>query len=206
MRKSKGVILLLLVLLVPLALVGCASGDEGEQEEEVPIGPPIAFEECVTQARGIDGDGRRMWHDEMYAYIVKHAEQFEGVAGARREYQQAQLDLEQTRFDYLLKNDPRRIVTDQGLTLFRDPTWTNEDSEALAAIDPEFSALKKRAVEMQEANREHPQAGVFAEFFHVTLATSKSYAKVVEVWQANDEEVASLLKRCEPYEEAPAGE
>ncbi len=203
MCKSKCLILL---FLASLALAGCSSGDEYGQEEEVPTGPPIAFHECVTQARQIDTTGRHQWHDEMYDYIVERAGQYEEVAGKRMEYQKALLDLEGVRLEYLLQNAPERIVTDKGLALFRNLSWTKEDSAALAAIDPEFSAVEAHVTEMQKANREHPEAGVFAEYFNVTLAKSKSYAKVVEVWQANDKEVTALLKRCLPHDEAPAAE
>ncbi len=203
MRKSKG---LILCLLVSLALAGCSSGDVPEQAEETPTGPPIAFEECVTEARRIDAAGRLQWHDERYDYIVEQAERFEGLAAVRREYQKEILDLEQARFDYLLQNAPERIVFDRGLTLFRNQPWTEEDSAALAVIDPEFSPLEKNVAELKDSNREHPQTGVFAEFLNVTLAKAKSYEKVVEAWQANDEEVTALLNRCLPYEAAPAGE
>ena len=62
----------------------------------------------------------------------------------QRDLQLAYLELGTSQFEYLLAEDPSRIVLTEGLSQFINFAWPDEDTRTLRGAYPGYAALEAR--------------------------------------------------------------
>jgi hypothetical protein len=83
--------------------------------------------------------------------------ELEGVARLQRDQQFAMIELRNMKFQYLLENDPDRIILDDGLSAFANFDWTEEDDEALREANADFAKLQRWAAMNDQRLSDHPK-------------------------------------------------
>ena len=101
------------------------------------------------------------WQRGLAELIIEGRPDFERAAMVQRDLQVAYIKRRTTRFEYLLDQEPSRIVLTQGLSAFLNFGWSDEDTEALVEADPRYAALERSVAELREGNDDHPGLAEF---------------------------------------------
>jgi len=118
--------------------------------------------------------------------------ELQGVAGLQRDQQFAAIELRNVKFRYLLQCDPDRIVYDEGLSQFASFDWTEADSEALRAANPDFEKMERWAEKMSQRLSKHPGLVAAGERL-TTLQRDERYQMMIERYQARMDDLETAL-------------
>ena len=94
------------------------------------ISPATAadFAETARKAQAAYAAAQREWQIGLAALAVEQRPEFEAIAKAQRDLQVAYIERRTSRFEYLMAEDPSRIVLTEGLSPFINFDWTDEDT------------------------------------------------------------------------------
>ena len=123
---------------------------------------------------------------------------FEAVATAQRDLQVAYLDRRTSQFEYLLADDPSRIVLTKGLSRFTNYTWSDEDTQTLRVADPGYAALEAKVAALRKRNDDQRDWPSFREYFRNTLVKSQEYQALLSEFMEKQKAVEALLGANEP--------
>ena len=119
--------------------------------------------------------------------------EFEAIATAQRDLQVAYLERGTSRFEYLLAEDPSRIVLTKGLPQFINYAWPDEDTQTLREADPGYAALEAKVAALRKRNDDQRDWGSFREYFRDTLLKSKEYQALLSEFMEKQKAVEALL-------------
>ena len=195
-RCSPAIILLAVALG---AFMGCASPPADPVLIEVePLGPPLAFEPCVTEAIELDASAWRDYVRHLRELIVVAESDHEALATVGMTMRVATIDRRQRRMEWLLEHDPARIVVDGDALEFRTFDWSEDDTAALAAADPTISELGARRDELSAQYAATPGLNLFVEWYNTRLVGSDGYRAATTDLNDREKRVERLLSRCLP--------
>ena len=105
----------------------------------------------------------------------------------------AYLERGTSRFEYLLAEDPSRIVLTKGLSQFINYAWPDEDTQTLREADPGYAALEAKVAALRKRNDDQRDWGSFREYFRDTLLKSKEYQALLSEFMEKQKAVEALL-------------
>lgn len=125
------------------------------------------------------GEAEALWKDYIVAkkrhqfdlanLITDKRPELAGVARLQRDQQYAMIEMRNMKFQYLLENEPDRLVWDEGLSTLANFDWTEEDTELLRASNPDFAVLERWTrfnSERLSAHPKLPEAARYVEELH----------------------------------------
>ena len=156
------------------------------------------FTEVARMAHAAYAAAQVEWQRGLAELTIEGRPDLEGVAMVQRDLQLAYLELSTARFEYLLDQEPSRIVLTQGLSAFLNFGWSDEDTEVLVEADPRYAALEKRVAELREGNDDHPDWPSFREYFRSTLARDTGYQALLNNFTKTQSGVSGTLETYVP--------
>ena len=144
------------------------------------ISPATAadFAETARKAQAAYLAAQREWQIGLAELAVEQRPEFEAIAKAQRDLQVAYLERGTSKFEYLMAQDPSRIVLTEGLSQFINYDWSDEDTQTLREADPGYAALDVKVAALRKSNDDQRDWGSFREYFRNTLLKSKHYCPV----------------------------
>lgn len=152
----------------------------------------------------IDGDVVAVWKDYVVAekrlqfdvsrLLTEKWPELAEVANLQRDQTFADLALRNLAFEYLLEQDPSRIVIDGDLSAFTEFEWSEEDSDSLRARNPYFARLEQWAASNARRLAEHPDLALAGERLY-SLQRDEYYLKMIERFQSRLYDLESALDR-----------
>ena len=106
--------------------------------------------------------------------------------------------LRTARFEYLLANDPSRIVLTKGLSRFTNFAWSDEDTQTLRQVDPGYAALEAKIAALRKPNDDQPDWPSFREYFRNTVVKSEEYEALLSEFTEKQKTVEALLDVSKP--------
>ena len=138
------------------------------------------------------------WQRGLAELIIEGRPDFERAAMVQRDLQVAYIKRRTARFEYLLDQEPSRIVLTQGLSAFLNFGWSDEDTESLVEADPRYAALERSVAELREGNDDHPDWPSFREYFRSTLTTDTGYQALLNDLTKTQNGVSGTLEAYVP--------
>ena len=91
------------------------------------ISPATAadFAETARKAQAAYAAAQREWQIGLAALAVEQRPEFEAIAKAQRDLQVAYIERRTSRFEYLMAEDPSRIVLTEGLFHYINSAWSS---------------------------------------------------------------------------------
>ena len=159
------------------------------------ISPATAadFAETARKAQAAYAAAQREWQIGLAALAVEQRPEFEAIAKAQRDLQVAYLERGTSRFEYLMAEDPSRIVLTEGLSPFINYDWSDEDTQTLREADPGYAALDVKVAALRKSNDDQRDWESFREYFHNTLLKSKEYQALFSAFMEKQKAVEALL-------------
>ena len=151
------------------------------------------FAETARKAQAAYAAAQREWQIGLAALAVEQRPEFEAIAKAQRDLQVAYLERRTSRFEYLMAEDPSRIVLTEGLSQFINYAWSVEDTQTLREADPGYAALEAKVAALRKRNDDQPDWGSFREYFRNTLVKSKEYQALLSEFMEKQKAVEALL-------------
>ena len=141
------------------------------------ISPATAadFAETARKAQAAYAAAQREWQIGLAELAVEQRPEFEAIAKAQRDLQVAYLERGTSKFEYLMAEDPSRIVLTEGLSQFINYDWSDEDTQTLRETDPGYAALDVKVAALRKSNDDQREWPSFREYFRNTLLKSKEY-------------------------------
>ncbi len=157
------------------------------------ISPATAadFAETARKAQAAYAAAQREWQIGLAALAVEQRPEFEAIAKAQRDLQVAYIERRTSRFEYLMAEDPSRIVLTEGLSPFINFDWTDEDTQTLREADP--AALDVKVAALRKSNDDQRDWSSFREYFRNTLLKSKEYQALFSAFMEKQKAVEALL-------------
>jgi hypothetical protein len=115
------------------------------------------------------------------------------VAGLQRDLQFALIELNNLRFQFLLENDPDRLVIDQGLDTFVEFEWTEKDGRALRDQDERYAKLERWVEKFTNELSDHPRLSE-ADHSIGQLHYNQHYRTMIVRYQAQLTDIESALE------------
>jgi hypothetical protein len=115
-----------------------------------------------------------------------------GVARLQRDQHFATIEMRNMKFQYLLENDPERLVLDEGLSELANLEWTEEDAEALRASNPDFAVLERWVKINGERLSEHPKLPATARCVE-ELHREEHYRSMIERFELRMDDLETTL-------------
>ena len=159
------------------------------------ISPATAadFAETARKAQTAYAAAQREWQIGLAALAVEQRPEFEAIAKAQRDLQVAYIERGTSKFEYLLAEDPSRIVLTEGLSPFINYDWSDEDTQTLREADPGYAALDVKVAALRKRNDDQRDWESFREYFHNTLLKSKEYQALFSAFMEKQKAVEALL-------------
>jgi len=85
---------------------------------------------------------KKRFQFDVFEHLSQKWWDLESTLRWQRDQQLAHIELQNMRFRYLLERHPDRIVMGKGLKAFSDFAWSEEDSRALRAVNPDYTKLE----------------------------------------------------------------
>ena len=138
------------------------------------ISPATAADlaETARKAQAAYAAAQREWQIGLAELAVEQRPEFEAIAKAQRDLQVAYLERGTSKFEYLMAEDPSRIVLTEGLSQFINYDWSDEDTQTLREADPGYAALDVKVAALRKSNDDQRDWGSFREYFRNTLLKS----------------------------------
>ena len=119
------------------------------------------FAETARKARAAYAAAQLEWQRGLAQLVIEKRPDFEAVATTQRDLQVAYLELRSTQFEYLLANDPSRILLTEGLSRFTNLALSDEDTRTFREADPGYAALEvkvaARHLDVRPGGASYPQ-------------------------------------------------
>ena len=159
------------------------------------ISPATAddFAETARKAQAAYAAAQREWQIGLAELAVEQRPEFEAIAKAQRDLQVAYLERGTSKFEYLMAQDPSRIVLTEGLSQFINYDWSDEDTQTLREADPGYAALDVKVAALRKSNDDQRDWGSFREYFRNTLLKSKEYQALYSAFMEKQKAVEALL-------------
>jgi hypothetical protein len=122
--------------------------------------------------------------------------EMQSVAGLERDQQFALIELHNMKFQYLMIYDPDRIIYDDGISRFAGFEWTDDDSEALRDLNPDFEKLERWAVLNAKRLAEHPDQGLTEQRLS-SLQRDERFQLMMDRYEERMEDLAAALERID---------
>ena len=151
------------------------------------------FAETAAKAQAAYAAAQREWQIGLAELAVEQRPEFEAAATAQRDLQVAYLERRTSRFEYLLAEDPSRIVLTKGLSQFINYDWSDEDTRNLREADPGYAVLEAKVAALRKRNDDQRDWGSFREYFRDTLVKSKEYQALLSEFMEKQKAVEALL-------------
>ena len=151
------------------------------------------FAETAAKAQAAYAAAQREWQIGLAELAVEQRPEFEAAATAQRDLQVAYLERRTSRFEYLLAEDPSRIVLTKGLSQFINYAWSDEDTRNLREADPGYAVLEAKVAALRKRNDDQRDWGSFREYFRDTLVKSKEYQALLSEFMEKQKAVEALL-------------
>ncbi len=156
------------------------------------------FDETARKAQAAYAAAQLEWQRGLAELVIGKRPDFEAVATAQRDLQVAYLDRRTSQFEYLLADDPSRIVLTKGLSRFTNHTWSDEDTQTLRVADPGYAALEAKVAALRKRNDDQRDWPSFREYFRNTLVKSQEYQALLSEFMEKQKAVEALLGANEP--------
>ena len=159
------------------------------------ISPATAadFAETARKAQAAYLAAQLEWQRGVAELVIGQRPDFEAIATAQRDLQVAYLERGTSKFEYLLANDPSRIVLTEGLSRFINYTWSDEDKQTLREADPAYLALDVKVAALRKRNDDQRDWPSFREYFRDTLLKSKEFQALLGEFMEKQKAVEALL-------------
>ena len=156
------------------------------------------FAETAGKAQAAYAAAQREWQIGLAELVIEQRPEFEAVATAQRDLQTAYLERRTFQFEYLLADDPSRIVLTEGLSQFINYAWSDEDTQTLREADPGYAALEVKVAALRKRNDDQRDWPSFRDYFHNTLVKSKEYQALLSEFMEKQKAAEALLDVNEP--------
>ncbi len=155
------------------------------------ISPATAadFAETARKAQAAYAAAQREWQIGLAELAVEQRPEFEAIAKVQRDLQVAYLERGTSKFEYLMAEDPSRIVITEGLSQFINYDWSDEDTQTLREADPGYAALDVKVAALRKSNDDQRDWGSFRN----TLLKSKEYQAHYSAFMEKQKAVEALL-------------
>ena len=110
--------------------------------------------------------------------VVQNRPEFEALANVSMELQILFAEARRKKFDHLLKHDPDRIDTANGLGRFSNFAWSDEDAKNFMAESASYRKLEERITRLEEQNNGHPDWPKIRAYFRAELTQSPEFNAV----------------------------
>lgn len=137
-------------------------------------------------------DAQRHWQQELAEFLTRHQPELKDLIALNRDVQLAMIEKRSLEFQYLLKVDPERIVTDQGMSRFTNFDWDNQDAQELRQVNPAFAQVEERIKDLRQRSDSHPQWPVLREA-HQSLAKDPEYEVIYDRFQEKVTQAEQIL-------------
>ena len=156
------------------------------------------FAKTARRAQGTYTTAQIEWQHGLAELVTGKRPDFEAVATIQRDLQVAYLELRTARFEYLLANDPSRLVLTKGLSRFTNFAWSDEDTQTLRQADPGYAALEAKVAALRKRNDDQPDWPSFREYFRNTVVKSKEYQTLLSELTEKQKAAEALLDVSNP--------
>jgi hypothetical protein len=96
------------------------------------------------------------WLNTLHEIVLSSKPHLKETADLSLKWRFTTLKVNSLKFQYLLKNDPDRIIRDKGLKSFMDFDWFWDDSRDLGKTNPDFLKIEGEMLELEKKNKTHP--------------------------------------------------
>ena len=96
------------------------------------------------------------WLNTLHEIILSSKPHLKESADLSLKWRLTALKVNALKFQYLLKNDPGRIIRGKGLRSFMELDWFWDDSRDLGKSNPDFLKLEGEMSELEKENKKHP--------------------------------------------------
>ncbi len=137
---------------------------------------------------------QRQWHQTVNAFVVARRPDLKAVSEVSRELQIAYLDVQASRFVYLLEHHPERIALNRGADVFSSFTWGREDEAALRAGSSEYLALVKEVRRLREIYKYQKGMPAYRQYLR-DVTESNEYRQALAKLAAQREAITLSLRQ-----------
>lgn len=156
------------------------------------------FADCVRDAASRDLVAKTEFQRDLRDLIVQKRPEFESLATVNMELQIMLAEARRAMFDYLLRHDPNRIDTTNGLVQFSNLEWFDEDSAKFMEESSSYRELEYRISALQEQNNDHPDWPKLREHFRSELSQSPDFKALMARFQTRQSNVEAVIAQCHP--------
>lgn len=160
---------------------------------------PVAaagFAECVSGAAASNLQSSTRFQRRLRDMIADSEPEMEPLATLNMNLQIAFAELRNAKFAYLLRHDPSRVTTDQGMTKFLNFDWTAEDDGAFSDEAPGNRLLIDRVATLTARNNADAGWPRMRKYFRDNLAKSEKYKNLISGFVAGNRTTEKLIADC----------
>ena len=154
------------------------------------------FVDCVQEAASEDLVAKTDFQRGMRDLIVRQRPEFAALATVSMELQIQYAKVRQAKFDYLLKHDPDRIDTANGLSKFTNFEWFDEDKVKFIEESGSYRDLETRLAKLREQNDGNLDWPKMREHFRSELGQSPEFASLMARFQTRQGKIEVLIAQC----------
>lgn len=155
------------------------------------------FADCVRDAASEDLANKTEFQRGLRDLVVQKRPEFESLATVNMEFQILLAERRRAKFDHLLKHDPNRIDTTNGLVQFSNFEWFNEDSARFMDESSSYRDLEFRISTRQEQNNDHPDWPDLRQHFRSELSQSPDFKALMARFQTRQSNVEAGIAQCQ---------
>lgn len=156
------------------------------------------FEECAARAATANQETFTRFQRRLRDLIADSKPEFEPLATLSMELQIAYAELRNAKIGYLLRHDPARVITGQGMGKFANFDWVADDDTAFADESPGNRRLADRVATLSARNNADPHWPQMRKFFRDTLAKDEKYKTLISDFMAENQVIEKLIAGCRP--------
>lgn len=155
-----------------------------------------AFADCVRATASADMVAKVEFQRDLRNLVVQNRPEFEALANVSMNLQILFAEARRKKFDYLLKQDPNRIDTANGLGRFTNFDWSDDDTKNFMAESDSYRDLETRISQLKERNNGHADWPELRAYFRAELNQSAEFSGVMARFQDRQSEVEVDIARC----------
>lgn len=154
------------------------------------------FEACVTKAAAHDLQAKRAFQTSLRDLIISTKPKFKALAELSAQLQITLAERRAARLQTLVKSDPKRIETHQGIAKFTNFAWSKGEDAALIKQDEAYKKLNDDAMALRAQNNGHADWPKLRAFFRTELVKKADYQKIFQDYSARRGALKVLIASC----------
>ncbi len=151
---------------------------------------------CLRAVAAADLAAKSAHQKDLRDLVVRQRPEFTALADINRDLQVLLAEMRFARFEHLLSSAPGRLDSTNGLSAFRNFSWTDDDLKEVMAASPDYRAQAERLEELKAQNNGHPDWPAMREFVRQEFSEEGPFKELIVAFQEHNAALETRLSDC----------